>query len=84
MITSRGSGRRVSKFKMHKIWCFFCVSFLAGALAAPPAQLPLGHGQEVLQPVEVLEKTEKKRPLHGRFLQITGKPRQPPVIRRTC
>lgn len=53
-----------------------CVGLLAHVLvvvvrtaAAAPAQVPLG---ESLEDVHVV----KKRPLHGRFLQITGEHRQ--------
>ena len=52
---------------------WFCVYFvLERACAAPSAQVPLGEqlgrGQESI----VLEHVEKTRPLHGRFLHITG------------
>ncbi|KAK4547307.1 hypothetical protein LTR36_000962 [Oleoguttula mirabilis] len=43
----------------------------ADAHAAPPAQLPLRYEQPVPQHVKQSVVTEKKRPLHGRFLHVT-------------
>ena len=55
------------------VFSWFCVySVLARAFAAPPAQVPLGEQLGSGQESVVFEHVEKTRPLHGRFLHITG------------
>ena len=53
-------------------WYLTTAGLFARALAAPPAQVPLreGYGRDGEDDVEHV--AEKQRPLHGRFLQITG------------
>ncbi|KAK5112786.1 hypothetical protein LTR85_011120 [Meristemomyces frigidus] len=56
---------------MHGVWFWCLAALLTGAHAAPPAQRPLRHVQNVLQEAHQPAVTEKKRPLHGRFLHVT-------------
>jgi endopolyphosphatase len=51
----------------------FAAALFVQAYAAPPAQVPLKEDSQHSFVPDQPEDIEKKRPLHGRFLQITGK-----------
>ncbi|CAK4032815.1 related to vacuolar endopolyphosphatase [Lecanosticta acicola] len=56
---------------MHGMIKYLTAALLTRALAAPPAQVPLKGEGETDDRIGLAETTEKRRPLHGRFLQIT-------------
>jgi len=56
---------------MHGIRWFCASALVASAFAAPPVQLPILDSLTVLEGDEIGH-IEKKRALHGRFLQVTG------------
>lgn len=58
---------------MGVLWSFWVCAVVAQALAVPPPQVPLRLDGNVAQDVVVQGHTEKKRPLHGKFLHITGR-----------
>ena len=55
---------------MRGIVCFCLAAVLGGAGAAPPAQIPL-RGEERSEAGGGLA-AQRKRPLYGRFLHVTG------------
>lgn len=57
---------------MARFWSFYLFSLLAPVLAAPPAQVPFREPPTNDAGAGIVEDTAKKRPLHGRFLHITG------------
>jgi len=53
---------------MQGVWCCGVALLSALAFAAPPLQIPVKSEDGRLQDATVT----KRRPLHGRFLHITG------------
>lgn len=59
---------------MGIIKCICLSALVAIAYAAPPVQVPLQEPVFEAKDVDDLEHAVKTRPLHGRFLHITGIP----------
>ena len=57
---------------MTMFWKFCLSAILAPVLAVPPFQVPLQSPANNQQYTAIQEHTDKKRPLYGRFLHVTG------------